>query len=210
MAANTRVVSVADETTYKFQWTGIIAGAICASALAFVLHAFAGAIGISLSSTAPTWRDSSAVLVLLAGCYLILVALASYSFGAYVAARLRPASPTTAPETAEFRDGVDGLLVWALATLLTGLIALAIVQATSRVAAPSGTSAEMSTAGESIIAYDLDRLFRSDRRPQAAEGNLNYPRAEAARILAEQSPLVGNASTSAAAAYGLALLDLLK
>jgi len=183
MAANTRVVPVADETTYKFQWTGIIAGAICASALAFVLHALAGAIGISLSSTAPTWRDSSAVLVLLAGCYLILVALASYSFGAYVAARLRPASPTTAPETAEFRDGVDGLLVWALATLLTGLIALAIVQATSRVAAPSGTSAEMSTAGESIIAYDLDRLFRSDRRPQAAEGNLNYPRAEAARIL---------------------------
>ena len=59
MAANTRVAPVADETTYKFQWTGIIAGAICASALAFVLHAFAGAIGISLSSTAPTWRDSS-------------------------------------------------------------------------------------------------------------------------------------------------------
>jgi hypothetical protein len=123
------------------------------------------------------------VLVLLAGCYLILVALASYAFGAYVAARLRPPSPTTAPETAEFRDGVDGLLVWALATLLTGLMALAVVQATSRIAAPSGTSAEMSTAGESMIAYDLDRLFRSDRRPPAAEGNLNYPRAEAARIL---------------------------
>jgi len=32
MAANTRVVPVAEETTYKFQWTGIIAGAICASA----------------------------------------------------------------------------------------------------------------------------------------------------------------------------------
>src|SRR6476661_4679033 len=109
MAANTRVVPVADETTYKFQWTGIIAGAICASALAFVLHAFAGAIGISLSSTAPTWRDSSAVLVLLAGCYLILVALASYSFGAYVAARLRPASPSTVPKAAEFRDGVTCL-----------------------------------------------------------------------------------------------------
>jgi len=35
-------------------------------------------------------------------------------------------------------------------------------------------------------------------------------RAEAARILAEQSPLVSRATTSAAAAYGLALLDLLK
>ena len=40
-------------------------------------------------------------------------------------------------------------------------------------------------------------------------GGANY-RAEAARILAEQSPLVSSATTSAAAAYGLALLDLLK
>ena len=54
-AANTRVVPVAVETTYNLQWTNIIAGAICASALAFVLHAFAGAIGISLSSTALPW-----------------------------------------------------------------------------------------------------------------------------------------------------------
>jgi len=43
-------------------WGGIIAGAICAAALATVLHAFAGAVGISLSSTAPTWRDSSTAL----------------------------------------------------------------------------------------------------------------------------------------------------
>jgi len=40
-------------------------------------------------------------------------------------------------------------------------------------------------------------------------GGANY-RAEAARILAEQSPLVSSATTSTAAAYGLALLDLLK
>ena len=40
-------------------------------------------------------------------------------------------------------------------------------------------------------------------------GSANY-RAEAAWILAEQSPLVSSATTSAAAAYGLALLDLLK
>ena len=40
-------------------------------------------------------------------------------------------------------------------------------------------------------------------------GGANY-RAEAARILADQSPLVSSATTSAAAAYGLALLDLLK
>ena len=182
MATNTRIAPVAADSTIDLHWGGIIAGAICASALAFVLHAFAGAIGMSLSSTAPTWRDSSSVLVLLPGLYLVLAALASYSFGAYIAARLRAPSTGT-PELTEFRDGIDGLLVWALATLLTGLIALAIVQSTARLATTSGTSAETSVAGENIIAYDLDRLLRSDRRPQGVDEPTNYQRAEAARIL---------------------------
>lgn len=182
MAASSRAAPVVIDTSVDIQWSSIIAGAICASALAFVLHAFAGAVGISLSSTAPTWRDSSAVLVLLSGIYLVLAALASYGFGAYIAARLRTPSADTS-DIGEFRNGVDGLLVWALATLLTGMIALAIVQAAPRVASPSGTSPQISVAGENIIAYDLDRLFRSDRRPQGTAENLNYPRAEAARIL---------------------------
>ena len=185
-SVNAPLAPVAVDISDSFHWSGIIAGAVCASALALALHAFAGAIGISLLSTAPTWRDSSAVLVLLSGLYLLLVALASYSFGAYVAARLRPPTATR-PELSEFRDGIDGLLVWALATLLTGLIAGVIVQATPRLATPAGTSAQTSVAGETIIAYDLDRLFRSERRPQGADGNINYPRAEAARILLTSS-----------------------
>jgi hypothetical protein len=182
MAANSRVAPVVAEVSTDIQWSCIIAGAICASALAFVLHAFAGAIGVSLSSTAPTWRDSSAALVLLSGLYLVLVALASYGFGAYIAARLRVPSAGTS-EIGEFRNGTDGLLVWALATLLTGLVALAVVPVAPRSPTPSDRSAAASVAGENLIAYDLDRLFRSERRPQGLEGNINYPRAEAARIL---------------------------
>ena len=132
-------------------------------------------------ATAPTWRDSSAACVL-SGLYLVLVATASYGFGAYIAARLRVPSANTS-DISEFRNGVDGLLVWALATLLTGLVALAIAQAAPRSATPSGSSEQTSFVGENIIAYDLDRLFRSERRPQGLVENMNYPRAEAARIL---------------------------
>lgn len=57
MATNMRIAPVADDTVLNIQWSAIIAGAIGASALAFVLHTFAGAIGVSISSTAPTWRD---------------------------------------------------------------------------------------------------------------------------------------------------------
>lgn len=178
----TRVATIATDTSLhgRIQWSAIIAGAMAAAALAFVLHSFAAALGISLSSTAPTWRDASFALVLLSGLYLLLVAMASYGFGAYVAARLSaPIAGVT--NDADFRDGVQGLLVWALATLLTGLLALAVASATPRLAAPSSSAGpSTSVAGENIIAYDLDRLFRSDRRPQ---GNMDYTRAEAARIL---------------------------
>jgi predicted transcriptional regulator len=178
MTPDTRIAPVVGDTTLNIQWSAIIAGAIGAAALAFVLHSFATAIGVSLSSTAPTWRDASFALVFLSGLYLVLTALASYSFGAYIAARLRvPFSG--APADAEFRDGMHGLLVWALATLLTGLIAIAAIQAVPRLTAPS-SGASTSVVGENVIAYDLDRLFRSDRRPQ---GNMDYTRAEAARIL---------------------------
>jgi hypothetical protein len=56
----------------------------CAAALALVLHGFAAAIGLSVSSTAPTWRDASVALVLLSGLYLVLAAILSYGFGGYL------------------------------------------------------------------------------------------------------------------------------
>jgi hypothetical protein len=164
------------------QWGPVIAGALLAAALALVLHAFAAGLGLSMSSTAPTWRDASFPLIFLSGLYLLLVAFLSYGFGAYVAGRFRTRlTPGTADEV-EFRDGMHGLLVWALATLLTALIALGAAQAVARLAAPAAGQARSadSVAGESIIAYDLDRLLRSERPPQ---GDIAYTRSEAARVL---------------------------
>jgi hypothetical protein len=164
-------------------WSGIIGGAVAAAALAFILHSFAAAVGLAVTSTAPTWRDSSIALVLLSGLYLVLVALASYAFGGYLAARIR--SPVTANPgaDAEYRDGLHGILTWALATVLTGLMLLVTAQALPRLAAPSAGSAGPATsiAGENIIAFDLDRLFRGGDRRQQVDSERT--RAEAARIL---------------------------
>jgi hypothetical protein len=117
-AIETRAEPVTDGAVLQVQWGPIIAGGIAATALALVLHSFAVAIGLSVSSTAPTWRDASIALVLLSGLYLLLAAIVSYGFGAYLAGRMRPRLTTGAPEEIEFRDGTHGLLVWALATSL--------------------------------------------------------------------------------------------
>ncbi len=162
------------------EWSPIVAGAIAAAALALVLHAFAVAIGLSVSSTAPTWRDASFALVLLSGLYLVLAALASYGLGGYLAGLTR--ARLTSRDGADLRDGLHGLLVWAFATLLTAVISLATAPSLTRLAATSGGQTGFSTSvgGENLIAYDLDRLFRAERRPNT---DLDYPRAEAARIL---------------------------
>jgi hypothetical protein len=175
-------VAVTDEPTSTIEWKPALVGALVAAALAFVLHAFAAAIGLAVSSSAPTWRDSSAILQLLSGLYLVLVAIIAFGVGGYLAGRLR--EPVIGPEDeVEFHDGAHGLLVWAIAMVLTVLLSWAAAQSLTRLAAPSGASsgAAQSVAGENIIAYDLDRLFRAERRPSNVD--LSYPRSEAARIL---------------------------
>jgi hypothetical protein len=156
-------------------------GALAAAALAFVMHSFAVAIGLAVSSAAPTWRDASLALVALSGLYLIVAALISYGVGGYVTGRLRTRLSGGTPDEIEFRDGMHGAAAWALATLLTAVIAFGGAQSLTRLAAPSTGTAGPSTsvAGENIIAYDIDRLFRGLR----SDGNIEYTRAEATRIL---------------------------
>ena len=181
MQTSERVVTAPVVVRTDFvHWTPVFAGALVASALSLVLVAFGASLGLSVASTAPTWRDTSPTLTLLSGLYLVLTALVSFGFGGYVAGRLRTTwDPELHQEFVEFRDGTHGLLSWALAVVISGLVAAVVATAiSSKSVAPATTPA--ASTGEALIAYDLDRLFRSERREQ---GNIAYSRAEATRIL---------------------------
>jgi len=158
-------------------WGPVIAGAIAAAATWLVLMTFAAAIGMITVSPSPTWRDTSVWLVLLSGLWLLLSSLASFALGGYLAGRVRSTWSTT-PDEVEFRDGAHGLLVWALAVVLGVLLTWATATAVSAV---SASTTMQSTAGEpAFLSYELDRLFRSDRRPAQADPEA---RTEAARIM---------------------------
>jgi hypothetical protein len=167
--------------SFGVTWSAAIAGAVVAAALAFVLDSFGVAIGLGLSSASPTWRDTSFALVLLSGLYLLLTALAAYALGGYFAGRMR--RPYGPAENPEYEDGMHGLLVWGLATLLSGLVAVTTVSFLQR--APGGVAASSQATstvpGERLIGFELDRLFRGSER--RAGGDLIYDRSEAARIL---------------------------
>jgi hypothetical protein len=164
------------------QWPAVFAGAITAAGVSFTLHAFAAGIGLAVLSTAPTWRESSSGLWLLSGIYLLFTALAAFAVGGYVAGRTRAALRLDTVET-EFRDGIHGLVTWALAVVLTALMALGVAATAMPAAVTGGAGGAQSVAGEAIVASELDALFRTDRTVP----DMNYRRAEAARILLKAS-----------------------
>lgn len=174
-----------DDAEWSYlQWTPVVAGAICAAALSFILLTFAAAVGLGVSSTSPTWRDASVALWILSGLYLILQALLSFGLGGYIAGRIRTSVAAGSTEEVENRDGLHGLAAWALAVVMGAALAGLIgASAISRPSVP--TTSANSSAAEPILSYELDRLFRSARRP--ANVDLNSERAEAGRILLTSS-----------------------
>jgi hypothetical protein len=172
----------ADAENRYLQWTPVFAGAIGGAALSFIFLTFAIAVGLGVSSASPTWRDASAALAILSGIYLILQAIISFGFGGYIAGRTRRPEGAHATEEVENRDGFHGLASWALAVLLGAALAAIIGAATLTRSSPSSANA---SAAEPLLSYELDRLFRSARRP--ANVDLSAERAEAGRILLTSS-----------------------
>jgi hypothetical protein len=182
MTIQTETAAPLDAEPRYLQWTPVIAGALAATALSLILVTFAAAVGLGVSSTSPTWRDASAALWILSGIYLILQALVSFGFGAYIAGRLRrPLAPGLSDEV-ENRDGLHGIAVWALAVVLGGMVAGLAGAATVNRTPPATAN---SSAAEPVLSYELDRMFRSARRPPNAD--LRSDRAEAGRILLTSS-----------------------
>jgi hypothetical protein len=160
-----------------FQWPAIFGGAAVAAGTSLTLNAFGAGIGLSLVSGTPTWRESSAVTWLVAGTFLLFVAIIAFAVGGYVSARMRERLNIDAAES-EFRDGMHGLAMWGVAVILSAALALGVA-ATASSGASSSTNASASSAGETLLASELDTLFRTGK----VIDDLAYRRAEAARIL---------------------------
>jgi hypothetical protein len=138
-----------------------------AAAVSFVLVSFGSAIGLAVASPSPRWRDTSSELALLGGLWLLLTSLAAFGLGGYLAGRLRETWSDSTPDVVEFRDGIHGVLVWGLAIIIGAFLALATTRA---IPGQADLKAPTAASAEPLLAFELDRLFRSDRNP-AEPGN---------------------------------------
>ena len=116
------------------EWGAIFGGAVVAGALTVVLTQFG--TGIGLATADPTVEDGLTWGIFLVGLWIVLVAFASASAGGYVAGRMRSHFGDGTKDESEFRDGIHGIVVWALATVVMGLAA-GLSAAISGLAAPA-------------------------------------------------------------------------
>lgn len=171
-------------------WAPIIAGAIAASAISFLLLTFGGAVGLSLTSP---WPGAGAKLWVVAFAvlwWMVAVQIGSFAAGGYLAGRMRSRWGTTTTDESQFRDSVHGFMVWALGVLIGALVlglvgagaAKTGVQSASVVAGGAATGAASKLAPAD---YAVDLLLRPN--PSGADvkvsgGNDEVVRAEANRI----------------------------
>lgn len=174
---------------WTLQWTPIVAGALAACAMSFIMITFGTTVGLGVSSAAPTWRDASIALFVLSGIYLILQALISFGCGGYLAGRCRAPYGGGIDDETEKRDGLHGIASWALAVVLGAALAALVTAGTSRT---TNLTQPASTTEPTVISYEIDHLFRAARRP--ANQDLAPLRAEAGRVLMTSSSHSGVSS----------------
>jgi hypothetical protein len=158
-------------------WGPAMAGALVTAAVSVVLMSFASAIGLMVVSPSPTWRDTSVRLALLSGTWIIVATVSAFGIGGYLAGRVRSTWKTTDDEI-DFRDGVHGLLVWAIGVVIG--VAMLWASAGTILTMSGASSSPRDAAGTAALAYELDRLFRSERRLEPVAADV---RAEATRLL---------------------------
>jgi len=150
------------------EWGAVLAGAVLAASLSFVLLTFGTAIGLSATSPWPGSGLSAKVIVSLAVFWAMAQQIGSVMVGGYVAGRMRSRWHETGHE-AEFRDGLHGALVWGIAVLISALLVFATAGAAARAGIDLASKAVGSlTATSDAMDTVLDTMLSPASSAQAA------------------------------------------
>ncbi len=170
------------------EWGAVLAGAVLAAALSFVLLTFAAAIGLSATSPWPNSGMSAKVIATLAVFWALAQQIGSLMAGGYVAGRMRSRWHEAGDET-EFRDGLHGGLVWAVAVLISAVLVFATASLAVRTGADVAGKAVAGATSRTNSPMDtvLDAILRPGTGAQSqnmAASTSDEIRGELSRILA--------------------------
>jgi hypothetical protein len=107
-------------------WSAIWAGAITAIAISLVLLAIGAGFGLASVSPWPGVGAKATTFSIGAGIWLIVMQWLSSAVGGYIAGRMRTRWYDLHDDESFFRDTAQGLITWALATIIVAAVAVLI------------------------------------------------------------------------------------
>ena len=150
------VATPARAGTSYVEWGAVFAGALAASAISFVLLTAGASVGLSLISPY-AGQSYSKTAASLAVFWSVAVPILSFLVGGYIAGRMRSAWEAASSDEVQFRDGMHGMLVWALSIVAGGLLAFLAAGAVANSSAQMAAGA-MSNR-DAVVAPAIDTLF---------------------------------------------------
>jgi hypothetical protein len=163
-------------------WAAVVGGAFVAAALSLILLSLGTGLGFSVVS--PWTNDGASAAAIGTGAivWLLLTQILASALGGYLGGRLRTKWTGVHTDEVYFRDTAHGLLVWAVAIVITaGFLAssAASFAGTQKSVAATSSTQESST---DPTAYFVDTLLRGNG--SAVEKQDVVERAEVSRIFA--------------------------
>lgn len=125
-------------------WPAIFAGTAIASGSMAVLTAFAGGLGLNAIS-ADNGGEISTTWLVVTGLFVILSMVASYMLGGYITGRMRRPAGSADRNELTTRDGINGLVVWGIGTVISAFLALSVVSGSVRAVGSAAQTAVEAT-----------------------------------------------------------------
>lgn len=108
-------------------WSAIIAGALVALAVSILLTLLAAGFGLNLAVGGVSSPGSLSAFTPELGAAAVAIQVISAALGGYLAGRLRHAWTLAHTDEAHFRDTAQGLIAWALATVVGLILAASLL-----------------------------------------------------------------------------------
>lgn len=184
----TTAVITDDDRSYV-DWPAIIAGAVLATAISFVMLTFGSGIGLSMASFETGGGAPAFWFAVVAALWLLWVQVSSFLAGGYLTGRLRKRHHDATEHESDIRDGSHGLVMWGAGVILAAAIAFAGL---GGVLGAAGTAVGAIGSGVGAVTEEIadrfegegllvDRLLRAG--PRATQPVPGEIRGEIGRIL---------------------------
>lgn len=182
-------------------WSAVIAGALTAIAVSFIVISLGSGIGMELVSPYSYSSSASAsTMTVIGAVWLVFAQAVGFATGGYVAGRIRRSPAPLHTDEVKFRDGANGLVVWAIGVGITFFVLVTvggkIGSATGSAAAGIGSAAvglAGATSQSPSVDYFSDTLLRPNAQNAGNGANAGATGGAAA------TPASGNEANGAAA-----------